>query len=81
LRDDLNRIVGKPEVEDSGPECCAVSDNWRLASDTRKRQWPVQQAGLARCVLPLSELRGRWLRPDCYRGRAYDGENIRRALR
>jgi hypothetical protein len=29
-------IVGHPEIENSGPQCCSVSDNMRLVGDVRR---------------------------------------------
>jgi hypothetical protein len=32
---------GNPEVRNSGPECCLVSDNWRLAGPVRKVEFKL----------------------------------------
>src|ERR1035437_1352226 len=33
---DSGRFVGKPEVGNSGTECCSVFDNWRLIGPVRQ---------------------------------------------
>jgi hypothetical protein len=36
LRNCSERIVGQQEVGNSAPECCSVSDNWRLGGTQRR---------------------------------------------